>query len=64
MICPLLLIANCILQNGENLDIDCRKAKCAWWEDSAKKCGIKSLVAIALNLRSIASSLDKERKVK
>lgn len=60
MICPLLLIADCTLQDTNEIDTRCRKEDCAWWEDMAGKCAIKSLGAIAINLREIANSLDNE----
>jgi hypothetical protein len=67
MLCPLLVIANCSLAEPMDVEtdyrrIECRKTECAWYCEVAKKCAVKSLSAIAINLCVIANTLDEEEE--
>ena len=37
---------------------DCCEKSCAWWGELAKKCGIKELEAIAINLAQICDYME------
>ena len=51
MICPLMIVAK--------VDPDCcQEENCAWWGEAAKKCGIKELEAIAINLAQICNYME------
>lgn len=49
----------CPLQKEEFIESRCDQDKCAWWVDSIKKCAVCELVFIPIQLKNIATLLEK-----
>ncbi len=55
MKCPLLAIANMVVEPQSNVPInDCLKEECAWWEKRLKIC---SVLKIAMELSFVSESM-------